>query len=148
MKIIGGGPLKHALYREVQRLSLQNQVAFLDHLDEGEIRKFYEDSDIFLFTGIISANGDRDGIPNVIPEAMSHGLLVLASNRAGSSEAFIDRESGFSLDPYCKDGWVDILNQYYLFSYQFLEMRKSAWSRAQSHFSNEVNCKKLKNLFL
>ena len=148
MKIIGGGPLKHGLHREVQRLSLQNHVAFLDHLDEGEIRKFYEDSDIFLFTGIISANGDRDGIPNVIPEAMSHGLLVLASNRAGSSEAFIDRESGFSLNPYCKDEWVDILNQYYLFSYQFLEMRKSAWSRAQSHFSNEVNCKKLKNLFL
>jgi len=79
---------------------------------------------------------------------MSHGLLVLASNRAGSSEAFIDRESGFSLDPYCKDEWVDILNQYYLFSYQFEGMRKSAWSRAQSHFSSEVNCKKLKNLFL
>ena len=52
-----------------------------------------------LFTGIIASNGDRDGIPNVVPEAMSAGCLVLASCFAGASEAFIDGVSGFSFKP-------------------------------------------------
>ena len=36
-----------------------------------ETRELYLESDVFLFTGVIAKNGDRDGIPNVVPEAMS-----------------------------------------------------------------------------
>jgi colanic acid/amylovoran biosynthesis glycosyltransferase len=148
MKIIGAGPLRQALIKEIIRLGLHQHVSLLNHLDEGSVKKFYLQSDIFLFTGILADNEDRDGIPNVIPEAMSHGLLVLASNQAGSSEAFIDQVSGFSLNPYQKEGWADIIQQYNQFPDQFTELRKLACARAQSHFSSEVNCQKLQNLLL
>jgi len=148
MNIIGGGPLKNSLEREVHRLNLENHVYLLDHLNETAIDKFYQTSDAFLFTGIVCGNGDRDGIPNVIPEAMSHGMLVIGSNQAGGSEAFIDGESGYSLDPHQKEPWVDIMHQFYQCPAEFTAMRKSAWMRAQSMFSSKENCQKLKNLFL
>ena len=147
MNIIGGGPLKNLLEREMLRLSLENNLFLHDHLNESAIDKFYQNSDAFLFTGVVCANGDRDGIPNVIPEAMSHGLLVMGSNQAGASEAFADRVSGYSLNPHQKEPWVDILHQFYLHPTKFTEMRKSAWSHAQALFSTEQNCQKLRNLF-
>ena len=147
IKIIGGGPLKNELKRELLRLKLDDNTSFLDHLNEAEIEKFYQVSDAFLFTGIVAANEDRDGIPNVIPEAMSNGLLVLGSNKAGSSEAFVDRVSGFSLDPQDKESWVNILHEFYKYPDRFKEIRKSAIARSRSCFSREENCLKIKNLF-
>jgi colanic acid/amylovoran biosynthesis glycosyltransferase len=147
MKIIGGGPLKNQLNRELLRLKLDDNVSFLNHLNEAEIEKFYQMSDAFLFTGIVAENEDRDGIPNVIPEAMSNGLLVLGSNKAGSSEAFVDRVSGFSLNPQDKESWVNILHEFYKYPDRFKEIRKSAIARSKSCFSREENCQKIKNLF-
>lgn len=147
MNIIGGGPLRNALEREILRLRLDSNIFLHDHLNESAIDKFYQSSDAFLFTGVVCANGDRDGIPNVIPEAMSHGLLVMGSNQAGASEAFADRESGYSLDPHQKEPWVHILHQFYQHPEKFTAMRKLARSRAQTLFSAEQNCQKLKNLF-
>ena len=148
LKIIGGGILGNEIRRKIKLMGLVNEVKILGHIDESEIEKFYLSSDAFLFTGIVASNGDRDGIPNVIPEAMSHGLLVLASNRAGSSEAFVDGESGFSLDPYSPSNWVNLLAQFYRFPQNFVEIRKSAVVRAKSCFSAKVNCEKLKSLFV
>ena len=147
MNIIGGGPLKNALEREILRLRLGSNLFLHDHLNESAIDKFYQTSDAFLFTGVVCANGDRDGIPNVIPEAMSHGLLVMGSNQAGASEAFTDRESGYSLDPHQKEPWVHLLHQFYQHPAKFTAMRKLARSRAQTLFSAEQNCQKFKNLF-
>ena len=60
-------------------------------------RPFYKG--YFSFHRVIAENGDRDGIPNVIPEALASGCLVLASDKAGASEAFVDGISGFSINP-------------------------------------------------
>ena len=147
MQIVGGGPLKKEILREIHRLKLNGNVTLFDHLDENQISKFYFDNDVFLFTGIIDSNGDRDGVPNVIPEAMSHGLLVLGSNQAGSSEAFETGVSGFSLNPKQKEDWVDLLDQVYESPDKFWEIRRMACIRAESKFSGKVNCKKLKDLF-
>lgn len=147
LTIIGGGRLESEIRRKTKLLGLKKEVIMLGHVDESKIDEFYLSSDALLFTGIISSNGDRDGIPNVIAEAMSHGLLVLASNRAGSSEAFVDQESGFSLDPYNSAEWVNLLVKFYRSPQNFVQIRKSAVLRANTCFSAKVNCQKLKSLF-
>ena len=147
MQIVGGGPLKEEILREINRLRLNGYVTLFDHLDENQISKFYFDNDVFLFTGVIDSNGDRDGVPNVIPEAMSHGLLVLGSNQAGSSEGFETGVSGFSLNPKQKEDWVNLLDQIYKYPEMYMKIRKMAFTRANSKFSGKVNCKKLKDLF-
>jgi glycosyltransferase involved in cell wall biosynthesis len=74
-------------------------------------------------------------------------LLVLASNRAGSSEAFKDQESGYSLDPYKPSSWSVLLEGFYTKPEKFIQVRKYAFLRAHEQFSAKVNCQKLKSLF-
>jgi len=147
LDILGEGPLRKELTIELSRRHLDRFVCLHGHCSEDDIISHYRKSDALLFTGVIASNGDRDGIPNVIPEAMSCGLLVLASNRAGSSEAFTDQESGYSLDPYKPSSWSVLLEDFYTKPDKFNQVRKYAFLRANQQFSAKVNCKKLKYLF-
>ena len=148
LNIIGGGNLEREIKRQIRLAGLADDVLLLGYLDEAETEMFYRQSDALLFTGIIAPNGDRDGIPNVVPEAMAHGLLVLASIYAGCSEAFMDSRSGYSLSPYKPDAWVNLLSQFYSEPEKFVEVRKSALLHAEAKFSDKVNCQSFKTLFV
>ena len=89
----------------------------------------------------------HEGHPMVLIEAMSCGLLILASNRAGSSEAFTDQDSGYSLDPYKPRYWSVLLEDFYKNPDKFIQVRKNAFSRVIEQFSAKVNCQKLKSSF-
>ena len=148
LNIVGGGNLELEIKRQIHLAGLTDDVNLLGYLDESETGKFYRQSDALLFTGIIAPDGDRDGIPNVVPEAMAHGLLVLGSIYAGGSEAFMDDRSGYSLNPYRPDAWVNLLSQFYSEPEEFVEVRKSALIHAEAKFSDKVNCQNFKTLFV
>ena len=103
--------------------------------EEDEVRKSLSLADAFLFTGIIDAQGDRDGIPNVIPEAMDAGCLVISSKNAGASEAFIDGVSGFSMDPDTPMEWVGLLKDFFDNPADFEKIRKNASKHVRVNFN-------------
>jgi glycosyltransferase involved in cell wall biosynthesis len=105
-------------------------------------------SDIFLFTGVIAQNGDRDGIPNVVPEAMSAGCLVLASCYAGASEAFVEDVSGFSINPFNTKEWVDLLVEFWQSPQSFLKIRESAIRHSKEAFNIERTANSFSNAVL
>lgn len=134
LNIIGSGPLKSRLEKESARMGLDNNVFFQGSKNESQTSEAFLQCDAFLFTGIIARNGDRDGIPNVIPEALAAGCLVLASNKAGASEAFVDGVSGFSLNPGRHDAWVSLLTEYSKNPEKFASVRKAGVKRAREAF--------------
>ena len=135
LRIVGSGPLKKELYLERARLGLRERVEFLGSLDQEGIRECYITSDVFLFTGVVARNGDRDGIPNVIPEAMSAGCLILSSCFAGASEAFIEDVSGFSFNPFESKKWVHLLAEFWKSPRSFERIRRSAIQYAKDSFN-------------
>src|SRR5207302_1360394 len=70
---------------------LGDRVAFLGPLSEAEVQLEYERADVFALTCRELANGDRDGVPNVLLEAMAHRLPVVATSCAGVLEAVGDQ---------------------------------------------------------
>jgi glycosyltransferase involved in cell wall biosynthesis len=134
LRIVGTGPLEKSLLKERNRLGLDAFVEFTGSKTEQEVRAIYLQSDVFLFTGVIAKNGDRDGIPNVIPEAMSAGCLILASVYAGASEPFIEDVSGFSMNPLNPKDWIDILTEFWFNPEAFTIMRKYAVNHAKKSF--------------
>ena len=134
LQIVGAGPLLKFLMKERNRLGLEQNVEFLGSKSQKEIREIYLNSDVFLFTGVIARNGDRDGIPNVIPEAMAGGCLILASSYAGASEAFIEDVSGFSLNPQDTQKWVSILKEFWEDPDSFQLIRKRAVNHTKQAF--------------
>ena len=134
LQIIGTGPLEKFLVKETNRLGIADHVVFIGSKSQKETRKVFLESDIFLFTGVVAKNGDRDGIPNVIPEAMSSGCLILASCNAGASEAFIEDVSGFSLNPKETKNWSSLLEEFWEEPGSFQLMRKRAIEHSKQAF--------------
>jgi glycosyltransferase involved in cell wall biosynthesis len=147
LKIVGGGPHRKSLQKEIDRMGLTEYIELAGSKSEQEVGELLLESDIMLFTGIIASNGDRDGIPNVVPEAMSAGCLVIASCFAGASEAFIDGVSGFSENPYQPDSWVELLEDFTSRPVQYEKIRRKAQSEVRERFDVKRTAQELKKAF-
>ena len=98
-RIVGDGPLRGDLERQIVRDGLQDCVSLTGPLAPPQVDEQYLWADIFWHTGVIDAEGDRDGIPNVIPEAFARCLPVISSRTAGPMEAVIHEVTGLLADP-------------------------------------------------
>lgn len=94
IRLVGEGPEWPRLQRLVHELRLGDRVMFLGPLSESEVRAEYEEADVFALPCRKLPNGDQDGLPNVILEAMAHGLPVASTRLDGIAEAIVDGESG------------------------------------------------------
>ena len=98
-RIVGGGALRDELSRLVTRLGLEDQVTMCGTRTQQEIIEEYHRSDVFVQASVITADGDRDGIPNSVLEAMASGLAVVASSVAGLPEVIRNGETGLLIAP-------------------------------------------------
>jgi glycosyltransferase involved in cell wall biosynthesis len=110
-RIVGEGPLRPALEKLAGHLGVAADVTFCGHLPQHEVWEQFEWADVLLHTGVIAPSGDRDGLPNVIPEAMSCGVLVVTSPTAGTTEAISDGISGIVAPVENPQAWVAALKR-------------------------------------
>lgn len=111
-KIVGKGPLNKSLKKKIQALGLGESIELAGWLNSTEIKALYQWADVMIFTGKVAKNGDRDGLPNVIAEAMAEGLPVISSNVGGSSEAIIHEKTGLLINSYeMDDEWLEAIKQ-------------------------------------
>jgi colanic acid/amylovoran biosynthesis glycosyltransferase len=98
LRIIGDGPLRDELQQRIDRDKLGNSVTLCGALPPERVDEEYSWADIFWHTGVIDPQGDRDGVPNVIPEAFSHCLPVISSRTVGPMEAVAHETTGLIVD--------------------------------------------------
>jgi glycosyltransferase involved in cell wall biosynthesis len=84
--IVGDGPERVALEREVMRLGLGDVVTLVGRTNQEELLGLYQRATLFVLPCVVVAGGDRDGIPNVLMEAMAVELPVVASAISGIPE--------------------------------------------------------------
>jgi glycosyltransferase involved in cell wall biosynthesis len=111
LRIAGEGPEWSALQRLVHELGIDEKVSFLGPLTESEVRGEYARADLFALGCEVLADGDRDGIPNVIVEAMAHGLPVVSTNRGGVAEVVADGWCGLLSEQGDVIGFADRLER-------------------------------------
>lgn len=105
-RIVGDGPLRAQLERELTRLGLAEQVKLIGALPHAEIWNQLAWADVMLHTGIVAPSGDRDGLPNVIPEAMAAGVLVVTSPVSATTEAIQQQRTGLVADVDLPLAWL------------------------------------------
>lgn len=93
--IVGDGPLKEELQALINSLGVQENVKLLGWKRQEEVIQLTQAAHIFLAPSIISDDGDQEGIPVSIMEAMAQGLPVLSTLHAGIPELIREGESGF-----------------------------------------------------
>lgn len=97
--IIGDGDLRSDLQLRLIHLGLGERVEMLGARTHQEIADSYRQADVFVQSSVVLPDGDRDGIPNALLEAMASGLAVVASRVAGIPEVVTDRRTGLLVDP-------------------------------------------------
>lgn len=148
-RILGGGPLRRDLQRAIERAGLQDDVRLLGETSFDTVEAHYREwADVFFFTGTVAASGDRDGLPNVIVEAMGHGLLVFATPVGGVAEAIIPEKTGLLLDASEPDFWWTALQRTLQDANDAATLRGNARAWVHAHCDPERNAKKLEALFL
>ncbi len=96
---IGGGPLDGALKAQAEKLGIAQRIDWLGALPQERVLAAYRAADIFVLAAQIAADGDRDGLPNVLMEAQSQRLACIATNISGIPELIRDGETGLLVPP-------------------------------------------------
>lgn len=91
--IAGSGPLEPRLRSEAAELGIADQVTFAGFLSQADLRGLFDSAHAFLHPSE-TVDGDVEGVPNALLEAMASGLPVVATRHGGIAEAVIDGETG------------------------------------------------------
>lgn len=99
LSLIGGGELRAALEARVRERGLARQVVFHGAQAQPDVIAAMRAADLFVLPTKRAATGDRDGLPNVLMEAASQGLPILATDFAGTPEFITPGRHGTLVPP-------------------------------------------------
>jgi glycosyltransferase involved in cell wall biosynthesis len=99
LRIYGDGPMRAELADLRDRLGLSDAVDLIGERDGEEVRRAYQGADIFALTPCVTADGDRDGVPNVVVEAMACGLPIVTTDAGGIAEVVRHGVNGLLAPP-------------------------------------------------
>lgn len=109
VEIVGEGPLRHHLQAEIDDHGLTDVITLRGALPHDQVVEHFRKASIFVLPCVTGADGDRDGIPNVILEAMAMGLAVVSSDHSGIPEAVTPSETGILVQPRDVAGLAEAL---------------------------------------
>ncbi|MFT0892138.1 glycosyltransferase family 4 protein [Pseudochelatococcus sp. G4_1912] len=107
---IGGGTLLDELKQQAQREGVAERVAFLGSKSQPDVISLMREADIFVLPSKEGDGGDRDGLPNVIMEAASQSLAIIATDFAGIPEFINHGKEGVLVPPARWDMLANAIN--------------------------------------
>jgi len=92
--IAGEGPLRNELGQLAAELGIADRVFFPGFISQTQLRELFYQSHIFLHPSEVGGDGNQEGVPNSMLEAMASGLPVFATEHGGIPEAIENGRSG------------------------------------------------------
>jgi len=92
--IAGEGPLRNELGQLAAELDVADKVFFPGFISQTQLRELFYQSHIFLHPSEVGSDGNQEGVPNSMLEAMASGLPVFATSHGGIPEAIENGRSG------------------------------------------------------
>jgi len=144
---IGSGDQQEAVGRLVGKLGLGERVRFLGTLPHHEVLGHYRRSHCFVLACKIAPNGDQDGIPNVLIEAMAAGVPVLSTRVSAIPELIEHGVTGTLVDPADPPALARALAAILTRPAAYRALLESARARVERSFDNRRCITKLRQLF-
>lgn len=108
---IGDGALTEQLMAQARSLAIDDRIEWYGARTQDQVIASYREADMFVLPCRIAADGDRDGLPNVLLEAQTQGLVCVSTQVSGVPELITDGESGLLVPPDDADALLAALTR-------------------------------------
>ncbi len=109
--IYGEGPLRAELAALIAELDLADEVSLPGERPQHELIPIIQAADMFTLAPFVTDDGDRDGVPNVLVEAMACGVPVVSTRVAGIPELVRHEHNGLLAAPHDAPGLAAMLGR-------------------------------------
>ena len=109
LEIAGEGPLEKSARALVSSLGMEQRIRFLGRLDHAAVRERMRSAMIYLQNFETPPDGDTEGMPTVIQEAMACGVPIVTTRHSGVPEHVVDGITGRVVEPGDVDGLAGAL---------------------------------------
>lgn len=147
LTIVGDGPEHAALQQQIDRLSLGGRVTLAGAKANHQVRAMMQQAQAFVLPCRVAEDGDRDGIPVVLMEAMASGMAVISGDLPTIRELVEHERTGLMVRPgdvAALAGAIDRLSADSAFAQQ---LSAAGRRRVIDEFSQSVNLDRLMSAF-
>lgn len=145
--IAGDGPLRAELERLVDNLNLRDQIQFLGDRSQEELVPILASAHIMVAPSVTAADGEQEGIPNVLKEGMAAGLPVVSTLHSGIPELVEDGRSGFLVPERDVDALADRLSWLVDHPERWAGMGRVGRARVEADYESEALNRRLVGLY-
>jgi len=145
--IIGDGPMRAELKGLIDELGLGQRVQLLGWQAHEYVIRQIEMAHVLLAPSVTAADGDEEGIPNAVKEAMTTGLPVISTIHGGIPELVEDGVSGYLVPQRDVEAIADRLRQLIDHPQAWVTMGQAARKRVMAEFDIDKLNDKLVRLY-
>lgn len=140
--IVGEGPERSALERQISKLRLQGHVHLVGHVPRKDLASYYRYADLVVMTS------KSEGIPVVLMEAMAQEKLVLAPAITGIPELVEHQRTGFLFEPGSLSNFIIAVNWIYANQSSLAGIRLAAAAKVVGSYNRQRNLRAFAEQFL
>ncbi len=146
-RIIGDGPLHGALSAQIEALGLTGCVTLEGPMPQEQLAVVLNTAAVATLPCVITPDGDRDGLPTVLLEAMGKAIPVVTTTVTGGPEIVADGETGLLCSPNDPEGLAAALAALLANPFRARAMGVAGRLRAERLFNLSINAARLADYF-
>jgi colanic acid/amylovoran biosynthesis glycosyltransferase len=148
LTIAGEGPMLAELQELATQLGIREKVTFPGLVTQDELRALYYNAHLFLHPSQTGRDGNQEGVPNSMLEAMATGLPVFATRHGGIPEAVENGVSGVLVGEGDADALAQAMQHAVEDSVQLFAMGERGSKSVKQNFDQAQQVQRLEEIYL
>lgn len=146
LDLVGKGPLFDACTSEVRRLGIADRVTLHGAISHDEVLSLMNSAFAFVQHSVEAQNGDCEGLPVAILEAMGAGMPVVSTWHSGIPEAVSHGKTGYLVAEHDIEGMAEAMILLLEDRPRAEAMGKAGRARVEAHFTHEKTAARLRQI--
>jgi glycosyltransferase involved in cell wall biosynthesis len=145
--IIGTGDEEARLREQIERLGLGDTVELIGPKPQFEVKQYVSSAAVFAAPCVVGSDGNRDGLPTVLLEAMALGTPCVSTDVTGIPEVLRDGKTGLMVPQHNPAKLAEAIERLLHDSQLRVNIARSARRLIEDEFSIDRNSVRIRALF-